>query len=51
MHRAAFSAAEVAVQTDGRGGVYDLALLIGDAAVANPIEWRLGQVGPHAEIN
>lgn len=45
MHRAAFSAAEVAVQADGRGGLYDLALLVGDAAVANPIEWRLGQVG------
>jgi hypothetical protein len=45
VHRAAFSAAEVAVQADGRGGLYDLALLVGDAAVANPIEWRLGQVG------
>ena len=44
VHRAAFTAAEVAVQADGRGGLYDLALLVGDAAVANPIEWRLGQV-------
>ena len=44
MHRVAFSAAEVALQADGRGGLYDLALLVGDAAVASPIEWRLGQV-------
>lgn len=44
VHRAAFSAAEVAVQADGRGGLYELALLVGDAAVANPIDWRLGQV-------
>lgn len=46
VHRAAFTAAEIAVQADGRGGLYDLALLVGDAAVANPIEWRLGQVSP-----
>lgn len=43
-HRAAFSAAEISLQADGRGGLYDLDLLIGDAAVANPIKWRLGQV-------
>lgn len=43
-HRAVFNAADVAAQTDGRGGLYDLALLVGDAAAANPIEWSLGQV-------
>lgn len=36
---------------NGRGGLYDLALLIGDAAIDTPIHWDLGQVlGPPVRL-
>lgn len=43
-HRITFNNADINAQADGRGGLYDLSLLVADAAIENPTQWTFGQI-------
>lgn len=48
-HRATLSAADINAQAEGRGGVYDLTLLVADAAIVNPTQWTFGKIDVTAD--
>lgn len=43
-HRATLTISDINTQADGQGGLYDLSLLVADAAIESPTQWTFGQI-------